>query len=146
MNLKGLIYRELGEGLTEQEMASSVGVSERTIASILVDQPPKDPAIWEKFAQYFRIHADFLRSGSPPHSGGLFELTESTHLSPVGELRMVPLLKWDQVDQMFARDETPRLIHAETLLETDVPGRRSFAVQVRDNSMQPCSPKVRSFL
>jgi SOS-response transcriptional repressor LexA len=49
----------------------------------------------------------------------------------------VPLLTWDQLDQMVTSDEPPRLIHAKALLETDVPGKRTFAVQVRDNSMQP---------
>ena len=52
-------------------------------------------------------------------------------------MRKVPLLRWDQVDQMVRREEPPRVIHAEALLETDVPGKRTFAVQVRDNSMQP---------
>ena len=52
-------------------------------------------------------------------------------------MRKVPLLKWDQIDQMVTREEPPRLIHAEMLLETDVPGKRTFAVQMRDNSMQP---------
>jgi SOS-response transcriptional repressor LexA len=137
VNLKGLVHRELGEGLTEEELASAVGVSVQTIADILVDELPQDPAIWEQFARYFRIHADFLRSGGPPHSEGLFELTESTHHSPLGQMRKVPLLRWDQIDQMVTREEPPRLIHAETLLETDVPGKRTFAVQVRDNSMQP---------
>lgn len=137
MNLKGLIHRELGEGLTEQELASSVGVSERTIANILADKLPEDPAIWEKFARYFRIHADFLRSGGLPHAGGQFELAEITHHSSVGQMRKVPLLRWDQIDQMVSREELPRPIHAEALLETDVPGRRTFAVRVRDNSMEP---------
>ena len=137
MNLKGLIHRELGEGLTEEELASAVGVSVRTIANILVDELPQDPAVWETFARYFRIHADFLRSGGPPHSEGLFDLTESAHPSPLGPMRKVPLLKWDQIDQMVTHEEPPRLIHAEALLETDVPGKRTFAVQVKDNSMQP---------
>jgi SOS-response transcriptional repressor LexA len=137
VNLKRLIYRELGEGLTERELASSVGVAERTIANVLADKLPKDAAIWDKFARYFRIHADFLRFGGPPHSEGLFELTESTYHSPVGQMRKVPLLRWDQIDQIIAREEPPRFIHAEALLETDVPGRRAFAVQVRDGSMQP---------
>ena len=137
MNLKSLIHRELGEGLTENELASAVGVPVRTIASILVDQLPQDPAIWEKFARYFRIHADFLRSGGPLPSEGLFELTENTEHSSVDPMRKVPLLRWDQVDQMVRREEPPRVIHAEALLETDVPGKRTFAVQVRDNSMQP---------
>ncbi|HEV8326506.1 MAG TPA: S24 family peptidase [Nitrospiraceae bacterium] len=137
MNLKGLIHRELGEGLTEEELAGAVGVSVRTIADILADEFLEDPAIWEAFARYFRIHADFLRSGGPPHSEGLFDLTESAHPSPLGPMRKVPLLRWDQLDQMVTSEEPPRLIHAEALLETDVPGKRTFAVQVRDNSMQP---------
>ncbi len=137
MNLKGLVHRELGEGLTEEELASAVGVSVRTIANILADKLPQEPEIWEQFARYFRIHADFLRSGGPPHSKGLFELSGVIHHSPVGQLRKVPLLRRDQIDQMVAREEPPRLIHAQALLETDVPGRRIFAVQVRDNSMQP---------
>jgi SOS-response transcriptional repressor LexA len=137
VNLKGLVHRELGEGLTEEELASAVGVSVRTIADILADELPEDPAIWETFARYFRIHADFLRSGGPPHSEGLFDLTERAHPSPLGPMRKVPLLRWDQLDQMVTREEPPRLIHAEALLETDVPGKRTFAMQVRDNSMQP---------
>ena len=137
MNLKGLVHRELGEGLNEEELASAVGVSVRTIADILVDELPQDPAIWEQFARYFRIRADFLRSGGPPYSEGQFDLTESAHHFPVGQMRKVPLLRWDQIDQMVTHEEPPRLIHAEALLETDVPGRRTFAVQVGDNSMQP---------
>jgi SOS-response transcriptional repressor LexA len=73
----------------------------------------------------------------PPHSEGLFELTESAHPSPLGPMRKVPLLRWDQIDQMVKSNEPPRVIHAEAMLETDVPGRRTFAMQVRDNSMQP---------
>ncbi len=137
MNLKSLVHRELGEGLTEAALASAVGVSVRTIANILTDEVPQDPAIWERFARYFRIHADFLRSGGPPHSEGLFELTESAHHSPIGQMRKAPLLKWEQIHQMVTHEEPPRLIHAETLLETDVPGKRTFALQIRDKSMQP---------
>ena len=137
MDLKGLVHRELGEGLTEAELASAVGVSERTIADILVDDLPPDPAIWETFARYFRIHADFLQSGGSPHSEELFELTENTLPSPLGPMKKVPLLRWDQINEMVAREQPPRLIHAKALLETDVPGRRTFALQIRDNSMQP---------
>ena len=137
MDLKGLVHRELGEGLTEEELASAVGVSVRTIANILVDKVPSDPEIWEQFARYFRIHADFLRSGGPPHAEELFELTENTHPSPLGPMRKVPLLRWDQIDQMVAPEPLPRLIKAKALLETDILGRRTFALQIRDNSMQP---------
>ena len=52
-------------------------------------------------------------------------------------MRKVPLLRWDQIDQIVTREELPRVIQAEAMLETDVPGKRTFAVQVRDNSMQP---------
>lgn len=137
MNLKSLVHRELGEGLTEEELASVVGVSARTIADILVDDLPQDPAIWDQFARHFRIHADFLRSGGPPYSDGLFELTEDAHSSPLGPMRKVPLLKWHEIDQMVTRGEPPRLIHAEALLETDIPGKRTFALQIRDDSMRP---------
>jgi len=137
VNLKGLVHRELGEGLREEELASTVGVPVRTIANILADKLPQDPAIWDKFARYFRMDADFLRTGGPPYSEGVFELTGSTHHSPVGQMRKVPLLRWDQIDQMVTSKEPPRVIHAEAMLETDVPGKRTFAVQVKDNSMQP---------
>jgi len=137
VDLKGLVHRELGEGLTETELASAVGVSVQTIANILVDEVPPDPEIWEQFAQYFRIHADFLRSGGPPHAEELFELTENTHPSALGPMRKVPLLGWDQIGQMVAPEPLPRLIHAKGLLETDIPGRRTFALQIRDDSMQP---------
>jgi SOS-response transcriptional repressor LexA len=137
MNLKCLVHRELGEGMTEKELASAVGVSVQTIANILADDLPQDPAIWEKFARHFRIHADFLQSGGPPYTEGLFDLTETAHSSPLGLMRKVPLLRWNQINQMISRQEPPRLIHAETLLETDVPGKRTFALQIRDDSMQP---------
>ena len=51
MNLKGLVHRELGEGLTEEELASTVGVSVGTIENILADEFPQDRATWEHFAR-----------------------------------------------------------------------------------------------
>src|SRR3954469_16175780 len=128
VNLKGLVHRELGEGLNEEELASAVGVPVRTIDDILSDELPQDSAIWEQFARYFRIHADFLRSGGPPHRERLFEVTENPHLTPLGQMRKVPLLRCDQLGQMVTSDEPPRLIHAKALLETEVPGKRTFAV------------------
>ena len=44
MNLKGLIHRELGEGMTEKELASAIGVSLRTLENILADKFPEDPS------------------------------------------------------------------------------------------------------
>jgi hypothetical protein len=47
VNLKRLIHRELGEGLTEEGLASAVGVSVRTITNILTDEFTQDRAIWK---------------------------------------------------------------------------------------------------
>jgi SOS-response transcriptional repressor LexA len=137
MHLKDLVHRELGEGVAVEDLASAVGVSVRTIADILADKLPQKPALWEQFAQYFHIPADLLRSGGPPYSEGQCELSGHTDFSPLGQMRKVPLLRWNQVHQMVLRKEPPRVIHAEALLETDVPGKRSFALQVRDDSMRP---------
>ena len=87
MNLKSLVHQELGEGMTEAELASAVGVSVKTIANILTDEVLQDPAIWETFAPHFRIHADFLRSGGPLYTDGVFDLTESAHPSPLGPMK-----------------------------------------------------------
>lgn len=66
MDLKGLVHREIGEGLTEEESASVVGVPLLTIANILAGDPPQDRAIWEHFARYFRIDVDFLQNWWSP--------------------------------------------------------------------------------
>ncbi len=131
MNLKGLVHREIGEGLTE-ELASTVGVPARTISNILADELPQDHRAWEQFAQYFLMDTDFLRSGGPPHTHGTVDLRESSQPYPIGPLMKVPLLRWDQINQMVSCEESPHLFQAETVLETDVPGTRTF-----DNPMQP---------
>lgn len=40
MNLKGLILRELSEGIAEKELASVVRVPQRTLVNILVGKDP----------------------------------------------------------------------------------------------------------
>jgi SOS-response transcriptional repressor LexA len=137
VNLKGLVCRELGEGVSETQLASSVGVSLRTIGNILEDKLPQDPTIWEAFAKYFRIDADVLRAGGPPFLEGVFKLGDSKHRASVAEMRTVPLLNCHQVSQMFTSNEPPRVVHAEAMLETDVTGSRTFAVTVKDDSMHP---------
>ena len=141
MDLKGLVHRELSEGLTEEGLASTVGVSVETIANILADELPQDRTTWEHFAQYCRVDVDFLQIGGPPHSEGLFDLKESANPSPLGQMRKVPLLRWDQIDQMVIPEVPSRVIQAEAMLETDVPGIRTFAMQVKDNSMEPLFSK-----
>jgi SOS-response transcriptional repressor LexA len=137
VDLKGLVQRELGEGLTEKQLASVVGVSVRTISTILADELPQDGAIWETFARYFRIDVDFLRAGGSPLPEGVFELGGGTHRLRVGSMRTVPLLNCHQVDQLVTSNEPPCVIHAEAMLETDVSGKRTFALTVKDDSMQP---------
>jgi SOS-response transcriptional repressor LexA len=138
MNLKGLVHRELGEGLTEQELASSVRVSLRTIENILADKLPHDRVIWEKFARYFRMDADFLRTGEPAHAKTMVELPRSSQQSAAGEIRKFPLLNWHQMGQMVTGKNPPGVIHAEAMVEaTDVAGIRTFALKVKDDSMEP---------
>jgi SOS-response transcriptional repressor LexA len=137
VDLQGLIQREICEGLTEEELASAIGVPAEVVTKTLVGEFPDCQATWEKFALYFRMHVDYLRFGGPLDAEGLFELSEQSNPSPLGQMRTVPLLKWDQIVQVVTLEEPHRLIHAKMLLETGVPGKRTFALQVRDNSMQP---------
>jgi SOS-response transcriptional repressor LexA len=138
VNLKGLVHRELGEGLTEKELASAVGVPLRTLANILTDKDPQDPAIWEKFARYFRMDVDFLRTGEVTHARRTVELPGSAYHSAAGEIRKIPLLSWHQIGQMVTSKTLPGVIHAEAMVEaTDVSGTRTFALKVKDDSMEP---------
>jgi len=138
VNLKGLVHRELGEGLTEQELASSVGVPLRTIVNILADKLPHDRAIWEKFSKYFRMDVEFLRTGEWAHATTTVELPGSTHHSAAGHIRKFPLLSWHQIGQMVTGKTLPGVIHAEAMVEaTDVAGIRTFALKVKDDSMEP---------
>jgi hypothetical protein len=40
--------------MTEKELASAVQVPLRMLVKILAGKDPKDPAVWEQFARYFR--------------------------------------------------------------------------------------------
>ena len=143
MNLKGLVHRELGEGLTEAELASAVEVSVRTIANILTGKLPHDRAIWDRFARYFRMDVDFLRTGELAHGRTTVELPRSTQHSAAGEIRKFPLVNWDQIGQMVSSKHLPEVIHADALVEaTDVAGTRTVAVKVPDDSMEPLFSEV----
>ena len=138
MNLKGLIHRELGEGMTEKELASAIGVSLRTLENILADKFPEDPARWENFARYFRMDVEFLRTGESAHSITMLELPGSSDHSAAGSIRQIPLLTWHQMEQMTTGKKLPGVIHAEAMLETtDVSGTRTVALKVQDDSMAP---------
>ena len=138
MNLKGLIHRELGEGMTEKELASAVRVSPRTLMNILAGKDPKDLAIWERFARYFRMDVDFLRTGESAHAKTTVELSGRTSHSAAGHIRKIPLLTWHRMGQMTTNKDLPGVIQAEAMVETtDVFGTRTFALKVHDDSMAP---------
>lgn len=82
------------------------------------------------------MDADFLRNGELTRSGARSELSGSPHHSAAGHIQKVPLFNWDQIEQVVK--DPSRVIHAEAMIETtDVPGARTFAVKVKDPSMQP---------
>jgi len=127
--------------MTEQELASAIGVSLKTIENILADRFPESSVTWGKFAVYFRKDGDFLRTGGATYSVTILNLSEHTSESPAGHIRRVPLLNWHQMSQMVGSKDIPHAIHAEATIETtNVLGKRTVAVKVKDDSMEPqCS-------
>jgi hypothetical protein len=95
MNLKSLVHREICEGMTEEQVASSVGVSLRTIEDILKGKDPKVRSIWEAFARYFRMDVDFLRTG------------ESTYVKREHHVLSLPVEKDGTVLYSVARHRQP---------------------------------------
>jgi SOS-response transcriptional repressor LexA len=137
VNVKGLVLWELGEGMTEKELASSIDVSPRTVKNILSDKFPQDSAIWEKFARYFRVDVDVLRTGGSTHSVTMLTLSERTLQSAAGLIRKIPLLDWHQMAQMVTIENNPNVIHAHAMLDTaDISGKRTIALKVKDDSME----------
>lgn len=129
MNLKTLLHREISEGMSEEQMASAVGVSLGTITDILTGKNPTLLAIWDKFARYFRMDVDFLQTG---------QSTYRTSHSAAGRIRNIPLMSWHQMGELARRGDLPAPIHAEAMIEaTDVSGSRTFALKVEDDSMEP---------
>ena len=138
MHLKSLIHRELAEGLTERELATAMGVPVRTITSILAGKDPGPIDLWKKFAEYFRMEVEFLQTGGVALPERVFELSRSSHHSPAGQIRKVPLLDWHHIEPLLTSKDPLRAIQAEAMLEaTDVLGARTFALKVKDDSMQP---------
>ena len=138
MNLKSLLHREIGEGMTEAQLASTVGVPLQTIVAILNGWDPESPTMWENFAKYFRMNEDFLRTGGSAHARTSVELPGSATHSAAGHIRRVPLLNWHQTGQVTTTTDLPDVIHAEAMIEaTDVSGTRTFALKVQDDSMEP---------
>mgnify|MGYP001581615786 CR=1 FL=1 len=137
MNVKSLILWELGEGMTEKELASAIDVSPRTLTNILADKFPQDSASWEKFARYFRMDVDVLQTGGSTHSITMLTLSDRTLQSAAGLIRKIPLLNWHAIGQIVTSEHLPDVIHAEAMLDmTDIPGKRTVALKVKDDSME----------
>ena len=137
MNIKGLILRELAEGLTEKELASAIGVAEETLVNILADEFPVDSVSWETFSKYFRMDVDVLRTGGSTHSITILNLSDLVHQSNAGLIRKIPLLEWDQMGQLVLSKDFPDIIHASATIDTiDISGKRTVAVKVQDDSME----------
>ena len=142
MNLKSLAYRELSEGMTEKELASLIHIPVRTLSKILADKDPQDPVIWEKFAQYFRMDVEVLRTGDPLHLGTIHGMQGSGHYSAAGHIRKIPLLNWHDLRRLVAGKLSLDVIGPEAMVEaTDVSGERTIALKVQDDSMEPLFSK-----
>ncbi|MCE3224561.1 MAG: putative bacteriophage-related transcriptional repressor [Nitrospira sp.] len=142
MNLKSLAHRELSEGMTKKELASLIRVPVRTLSKILADQDPQDSAIWEKFARYFRMDVEVLRTGDPAYLGTAHGLPGSGRYSAAGHIRKIPLLNWHQLNQLVSSKLSPDAIGPEAMVEaTDVSGERTIALKVQDDSMEPLFSK-----
>lgn len=137
MNVKSLLLWELDEGMTEKELASTIGVPLQTINNILAGQFPKDSATWGKFARYFRVDVDLLRTGGSTHSITMIVLSDRTLQSAAGRIRRIPLLDWREMSQIVTHENLPDVIHAEAVLDTtDIPGKCTIALKIKDDSME----------
>ena len=137
MNVRSLILRELEEGLTEEELASAIEVSLQTITNIIANEFPTDSAVWDKFTRYFRVDVDVLQTGGSTHSTVILNLSDRTLQSATGLIRKIPLLDWYHMSQIITSTSLPDVIHAEATLDTtDIFGKRTVALKVKDDSME----------
>src|SRR5688500_1052653 len=123
MRLQGLILRELSEGRSENDLASSLGITRDVLREVLEGRVPRDMEVWKKLAAYFRMDVDLLRSGElhPTSQDRLFPANPSDE---VVTYRKVPLLSWSQIACPMA----PQAV--EAMIETDVAGADAFALRV----------------
>jgi SOS-response transcriptional repressor LexA len=128
--------------MTEKELASLIHIPVRTLSKILADKDPQDPVIWEKFAQYFRMDVEVLRTGDPVHLGTIHGLQGRGHYSAAGHIRKIPLLNWHDLRRLVAGKLSLDVIGPEAMVEaTDVSGERTIALKVQDDSMEPLFSK-----
>lgn len=134
--LENLIQYELSEGLTEQELADSIGVPKFTILGILKGRDPKSPDIWKKLACYFHMDVDSLRFGKL----GLAQAQEKdeSHVDRSKPYRKVPILFWGQIRYVVEPQAPLSFLSArQEMVDTELSGARVFALPVSGDSMEP---------
>ena len=146
MNLQTLIHYQLSEGLTEQELAADIGVSNYTILRILKGRKPKDPEILRKLACYFRMDVNLLQFGKLGLQASKENDKDPGNSHDHQLYRKVPLLSWAQVrDVVEGRDAASFLATRQRMVETELPGAQVFALPVPDDSMEPLFHKGELF-
>ncbi len=136
INLKTLVQHQLSEGLSAQELAGDIGVPTFTIRGILKNRSPKSPDVWKKLARHFHKDLDLLRLHT-------FGLTDSREENANGSkrhkpYRKVPILAWTQIRPAVDRQSPLSFLHSEQrMVETDLSGARVFALNMKDDSMEP---------
>jgi SOS-response transcriptional repressor LexA len=80
------------------------------------------------------MDVDFLRTGRVL---SLTEPADKQGRALALQMRRVPLLTWAQIGQVVGNGKQAATVDPQTLLETELPGDRTFALRVRDDSMNP---------
>lgn len=80
---------------------------------------------------------EVLRTGGSTHSITMLVLSDRTRQSAAGLIRKIPLLDWREMGRIVTSENLPDVIHAEAVLDTtDIPGKRTVALKVKDDSME----------
>jgi len=137
MDLRSLIHKELSEGLDEEELGASIGVSREVIKRILLGGVPKSVKTWKKFAAYFHVDLDVLQFGKSKLTASHSELLSPNPVTETVHYRKIPLLSWGKVGQATQRRGSPVKELAQAMIETDVAGPRVFALRIKDDAMEP---------
>jgi len=137
MELRSLLYKEISDGLDEEELGASIGVPHEIIKQILAGGHPESLETWRKFAAYFRVDLDFLRFGKSKLASSHSELLSPNPVTETVQYRKVPLLSWNNLGQLTRTRGAPIKRLAHTMVETDVSGPRVFALRVKNDAMEP---------
>ncbi|MGH7146719.1 MAG: S24 family peptidase [Nitrospiraceae bacterium] len=137
MELRSLIHKELSDGLDEEELGASIGVSHEIIKQILAGGHPEGLETWKKFAAYFRMDLDFLRFGKSRLATSHSELLSPNPVTETVKYHKVPVLSWSKLGQLMRPrgGSIKKLAHA--LIETDMSGPHVFALRVKNDAMEP---------